>query len=263
MKKLILDELHLLIKEITSNRKIYGDNDIRPAFYDGYFQILRTFYCAYYQLDTFNIVNQYYEIYEVKKFNEKQLVLSFQGHRNLLNSFLIINCWSNFELFISLFCEKVLEEDKICELLEIDYRRIKKILKSHEISNEEDSKLKSYIKNHLAHVPIGNKYGKLLKSIESYPDGRERKDDREFLELFGSLRNGIHSNYIYYGSIEKVFKYNDETFLFKPGQLIDHKNLSESSIFLLTQNLKKIVQLIIDNIMYSEEIPDPSFDLIY
>lgn len=263
MKDQIQIELRLLIDQINEYHKRFGENDIRSSFLDGYFQILRTYYCAYFQFESDDILEKYYEIYQKRDFNKKDILIHIQGHKNLLNSSLIINCWSNFELFITLFCSAVLPETKLKELLEIDYQRLIKILKSYTISNETDDKLKKYIKNHLAHTPIINKYGKLFKLINDYPANRDKKNDREFLEFFGSLRNCIHSNYIYYGGEDKAFEFNSEVYTFKFGKLLNHNPSKEDSIFHLTQNLKDIFIVFVNGINYNSEIYDPSVELIH
>jgi hypothetical protein len=262
MRSQIKSELETLIKQIDEYRIAYGENDIRPAFLDGYFQILRTFFCSYYHLESRDIMGKYYDIYSRNDFTRDQISHHLQGHKNLLNSFLIFNSWSNFELFITLFCQSVLSEKSVQELLEIDYRRTLKNLKNYEISEVADLKFKKLIKNHLAHSPVVHKYGKLFKLIGNYPEKRDRNSDREFLELFGTLRNCIHSNYIYYGASDRTFSYNSETFHFKSGQLIEHLDMAENSIFLLTQNLKEIVNVFVTNISHEKEIYDPSYDIM-
>nr|NQU91505.1 hypothetical protein [Bacteroidota bacterium] len=251
-----------MIDRINDFHKRFGENDIRSSFLDGYFQILRTYYCAYYHLESDDILEKYFEIYQKKDIKKGDLGLHIQGHKNLLNSFLVINCWSNFELFISLFSSAVLTEDKVKELLEIDYQRKKKILKESRISEHIDNKLKKLIKKHITHVPMINKFGKLFKMIHPYPNDRNKKNDREFLEFFGRFRNCIHSNYIFFGAEGKDFVFNDETYSFRNGKLVSHAPSDESSIFRLTINLKEIFNVIVNNINYESEIYDPSVDLI-
>jgi hypothetical protein len=262
MRELLQIELRTLIEQITKYHERFGENDIRSSYLDGYFQILRTYYCAYFHLDSDDILLKYYEIYQRDNFTKDDLVIHLIGHKNLLNSFLVINCWSNFELFIALFCNSVLSESNINELLELDYNRIKKIVSKYSIDEETDNKLRKFIKNHIAHAPIVNKYGKLLKKISPYPSSRDRQNDREFLEFFGRLRNCIHSNYIYYGANDEDFTFNGEKYSFRHGKLLSHSPYGDDSIFKLTQNLKAIFQVIVDNLEYDKEIYDPSIELI-
>lgn len=262
MKEKLISEFEALIKKIEDSKSRFGDKDIRTSFLDGYFQILRTYYCAYYHLESEDIVKRYSEIYRQDNIDKKNLELHFQGHRNLLNSFLIINCWSNFELFITLFCNTFLNEQAVHELLEIDSRRILKLLGATQISEQIKKKIIRLKKHHIAHAPIINKYGKLFKMVQTYPEERNRNDDRNFLEFFGRLRNCIHSNYIYYGAVDRDFKYNGEIFSFKSGKLIDHKSVNDDSIFRLTLNLKEIGSAFIDHLHYDKEIYDPSVELM-
>lgn len=262
MKNLLQNEIRELIPQIDKLHQQFGEDDIRGSFLDGYFQILRTYYCSHYHLDSADIVEKYQELYQRKDIEKEGLDLHLQGHKNLLNSFLIINCWSNFELFVTLFSQSILSDQEQIELLEIEYLRIKNSLKGLFIDEETDTKLRKFTKKDLAHVPMPNKYGKLLKMINPYPTDRNKQNDRDFLEFFGRLRNCIHSNYIFYGAEEKRFYYNGEDFIFKHGDLLSHDPSTESSIFLLTLNIKKIFFVIINNIIFDAEIFDPSVKLI-
>jgi len=90
-----------------------------------------------------DILEKYHEIYPKSDFQKKEsLTLHLQGHKNLLNSFLIINCWSNFELFITLFSNTILDDEQKDKLLKVDYDRIKAILKKIEIDEATEEKLK-------------------------------------------------------------------------------------------------------------------------
>jgi hypothetical protein len=130
MKDQILQELRALIEIINTYKVKYGEDDIRPSFFDGYFQIIRTFYAAYFHLDSDDILEKYHEIYPDRIIARADISVHLQGHKNLLNSFLIINCWSNFELFITLFSNTILNDDQKDKLLKVDYDRMKTILKN-------------------------------------------------------------------------------------------------------------------------------------
>jgi hypothetical protein len=262
MKNEIVTELQDTIEDINTYHKDFGANDIRSSFVDGYFQILRTYYSAYYHIDSDDILIRYREIYPEVEIKRENLALHFQGHKNLLNSFLIINCWSNFELFITLLSLAVLDSNQINKLLMVDYDRLKKILAKIEIGEAVDIKLRKFIKDHIAHTPIIYKYGKLFKLIEHYPSSRNKTSDREFLDFFGKLRNCIHSNYIYYGNSIFTYTFNDEVFTLEPGKVILHEPSRDDSIFNLVKNLKEIGKVFIDGISHDKEIYDPSVQLV-
>jgi hypothetical protein len=262
MKDQILQELRALIEIINTYKVKYGEDDIRPSFFDGYFQIIRTFYAAYFHLDSDDILEKYHEIYPDRIIARADISVHLQGHKNLLNSFLIINCWSNFELFITLFSNTILNDDQKDKLLKVDYDRMKTILKNIEIDEATEEKLKKCIKYHIAHTPVMYKYGKIFKMVVSYPSTRNKNDDRKFLDFFGKLRNCIHSNYIYFGNETYRYDYLGENYLFEPNKLISHSPSQENSIFRLTQNLNEIGKSIIENISYDKEIYDPSIELI-
>lgn len=258
MRQKILTELRSLLVQIENYHDKFGANDIRSSFLDGYFEILKNYYFAYYQLDEKETLEKYIEIYQRDYLTKDDLTNHVNNQKQGLNSTLIVNCWSNFELFITLFCYAVLPKSEIDKLLELDYEKTKQILKKESITEEIDIKLRKYVKNHLTHIPNVNKYGKILKLIRPYPSNRTKKEDLNFLEFFGQLRNCMHSNYIYYGTKEKEFVYDNEKFRFKFGKPISQSNFKESSPYNLTKNLKDIFELIVNNIDYKNEIYDPS-----
>ena len=266
MKKEILNELRELIPQIKEYYEKFGDTDIRASFLDGYFQILRTYFCSYYHLESDDILAKYREIYPDKDFSHNSIKWHCQGHKNLLNSYLILNSWSNFELCITLMANAILDENTKARLLSIEYRRIRKclrdILTRIEISDSVINKLKKFNKFHLAHVPMVNKYGNLFKLLIRYPNDRDKKNDGKFLEFYGRLRNCVHSNYIYYG--RNLFKYTfrEVNFRFTHGELVHQEPITENVIFLMSIKLKRIFMAIAENIDYFEEIPDPSHRLI-
>ncbi len=265
MKEEIVNELQKLIPQINGYYERFGKSDVRASFLDGHFQIIRTYYCSYYHLESDDILLKYREIYPDKEINHDTIDMSIQGHKNLLNSFLILNSWSNFELGITLMANSILDERKRVGLLSIDYARImkifSKILIRIDLSETIRNKLSKFNKFHLSHVPMTNKYGNLLKLISNYPDGRSKKLDRKFLEFYGRLRNCVHSNYIYYGRNSFEYRFEDVLFRFTNGELLSQDPIEEDTIFNMSSQLKDIFTIFAENIDYPHEIHDPSHEI--
>jgi hypothetical protein len=262
MKKNIQSELKMLLAQLLQFSARYGADDVRTCFLDGYFQMLKTYYCAYFHLETDLIIKQFNEIYERKDIVREDLEFHIQNHKNQLNSFLIVNSWSNFEYCISLFAEAVLPIPEKSSLMAYEYDSIIHRLRGISIPETQNERLLKLIKPNLAHVPILLKYGKLFKMISTYPAARSIKNDREFLDFYGKLRNCIHSNYVFLGNENYEYTFGAVRFAFPPGNLIQIEPLIESGIFDLTKELKNIFMAIVGNIDYQDVIFDESVNLI-
>lgn len=263
MRELILGELRQLRQGFPALNERFDSTDIRVSFFDGYFENLRTYFCSWFLLDTDNLISLYNDIYESPEIRREDCELHIQGHKNIFNSMFIVNTWSNFELSITLFAEKVLQEDEINKLNSIDYTRIRKYLKDIALTPEIDNKLKKFNKQHLAHVPINNKFGKLFKLITNYPTGRDIKQDIAFLEFYGKLRNCIHSNFIYYGNNEYSHTFNGIVFTFNHGELINIAPQPIDVFVKLSMELRDVFNVLIENIEYDELIFDPTHNLVH
>lgn len=263
MKKKLQGELRLILKQLSLFNAKYGEDDIRTCFLDGYFQTLKTYYCSYFHLETAVFIAQVNEIYICEDIIKEDLAIHIQIHRNQLNSFLIINTWSNFEYCLSLFAEAVLSVSVKSELVAFEYNDIIHRLRGIDIPETQNERLLKLKRTNLAHVPMPLKYGKLFKMISSYPEQRSIKDDREFLDFYGKLRNCIHSNYIFFGNENYEYTFGGVRFTFTPGKLINTEPLFESSIFDLTKELKYVFMAIIGNIDCQDVIFDESVNLIY
>ncbi len=261
MKEAILEELRCLIGQIREFHNRFGSNDIRSSFIDGYFEILKNYYFGYFQFDEIDTLNIYQEIYQDYNIVQDDLEPHIQNQKQGHNINLIVNCWSNFELFITLFCYSVLPENQVTELLELDYRKIKKIISEYSTKPGTESKLKKLIKNHLSHVSNNRKYGKILKLISSYPEERDKSFDIEFLDFFSRLRNCMHSNFIYYGAKDKEFRFQGERFRFEYQKPVSQNPWREITTFELTLYLKQIFQLIVEDISHDGLICDPSVEM--
>ncbi len=261
MKEEILIELRSLITQIHDYQEKFGSDDIRTSYLDGYFEILKNYFFAYFHIIEKGTLNKYQELYQSFDISWDDLSPHIQNQKQGLNSNLIINCWSDFELFISLFCYSVLPKNKINKLLDLDYTKVKNIITEYDISKETELKLKKFKKNHLSHVPNNNKYGAILKMINPYPSERNKSYDIDFLDFFSRLRNCMHSNFIYYGANEKEFTFQGEKFRLKFGKPISQIPSSAITPFELTLFLKEIFQLMVDNINYDGITYDPSIEM--
>lgn len=156
-------------------------------------------------------------------------------HRNL-----IISTWSLFEMLINEICYAVLDKITIDSLLNFKYREIEKF-----INVNEKEKVKDKLKyNHLSHVPISRKYGKLLKLCGNQY-GRDKDIDQKFLDLFGTLRNTMHSNFIYFGN-NKDFLFKNVEFKFTNKCLVVYSDTDSISPALYINLVKEINSISIE-----------------
>ena len=101
MKEQILKEIHYLEDRIEQANDVYDSKDIRVSFFDS----LHVTLCHYLlHIDIINndsFIETYKEILRVESFSTDDLGREKQNVLNNANSTLIIETWSNFELFIS------------------------------------------------------------------------------------------------------------------------------------------------------------------
>ncbi len=97
---------------------------------------------------------------------------------------------------------------------------------------------------------------KVLKNTDF--DSEKVKQDKEFLNFFGKLRNSVHSNYIYYGK-DYEFNHVGMTYKFEKGKPIKQDPLSDLSFFNLSIELRNVYQRLIEKIKFVNLIPDRNY----
>ncbi|WP_370409025.1 hypothetical protein [Tenacibaculum dicentrarchi] len=264
LKSTILNEIHSIEKTTKEFCNRFHFEDIRISIMDGFYANI----CRYYTLLDLEKTEIFYKSYQdilrvqnVEKYLERHRI----NHCNISNSSLIVNTWSEFELFISTFSEIVLPQENIDKILNRNYLDLSKKLNNElkenlegyefqELKSIERLKIKNY---HL--VPSMNKIESMMKQIKNtYPNKEEYLIDKDFLNNYGRLRNCIHSNYVYHGNQRIEYNHNNINYVFEPGEIItilpDLKTIYiDNSIA-----LRKICLRIINNIEHKELIKDPS-----
>lgn len=225
--------------EIDNTRKILIDlkrksielNDVRFAFFDNLFQVYTNLYrvLSYSESELFTEDSkQIYFAFKTEEINNP-----IQNFKAGFHFGMIVECWSNFEFYITQFCKVVLQKETIEKLL-----LTKKYLERVSINLKTDQ-LYELLKN---------------KNFELHQINK----DKEFLLFFGKLRNSIHSNYVYYGD-DFEYTHNETTYIFRENKPFKQKPLSDLSLFHLSIELRNIFQRLIDNIECKGLIIDPNY----
>ena len=103
-------EFHNCREKEDNAKKTYNKRDIRISYWNAACEILRFFYTGLQHLELNNYVHHHRILLNNVHLRASDLELHKIGHRNMLNSKIIIDSWSNFELLVTLTCEKVLCE---------------------------------------------------------------------------------------------------------------------------------------------------------
>lgn len=152
----------------------------------------------------------------------------------------------------------MLGENQKAKLLRFQFDDIRKKLKI-----EEDEALrKKFAKQHLTHVPIARKYNKLFRIIrDKY--SRPLKQDEHFLSFLGDFRNSIHTNFIYYGSADKKYQFDEIEFLFVQRQIVRYNDPTPFGPTLYLNIFERLVEISLEislSINVADEIPYPDLD---
>lgn len=245
----------------------YPTEDIRIGFFDGHLGFLNHYYNCYTFLQSDLFIDNYAEVFNIQNLSENEDTIRSERTNQLyyLNSQLLINSWSNFELFITLLSYSILDESSKNKLLNIDYEKIKRILYSQNVDIDKLEKniakeANTLKKKHLAQCSINRKYTEIFKLIKNeYSSIRNYKKDIQFLEFYGKLRNCIHSNFIYFGK-DYSYVYNNITFQFTNNEIMKQSEIRDTLMIDMSIELREIVSVIIKLIKFNNLIRDSSFD---
>lgn len=186
-----------------------------------------------------------------------------QGHFNVINQRVFVMAWSLFELAISTFYTVVVNEEELQKQYHETYNDV---LRCIDIKDGKEEKLKKLlIKKSIHQIPIVRKYNYLLKSKQY---SRNVEEDKEFLKFFGTLRNTMHSNFIFYGK-DFDFKFLDSEFLFENGKEVRWSDPYETGVvpstilyFKLIGYLNSIVKEIFISNPHHYLIPYPDLNAL-
>lgn len=242
-------------------KKTYHERDIRISYWNAACEVLRFLYIGLKQLDQRNYVRYHRKLLNNARLKACDLDLLKKGHFNMLNSKIIIDSWSNFELLVTLTCEKVLCEVELERIKEEVYSRIINYLPIDCRTADSIENLEYLKKENIAHSSIPRKYNALLKITKPDYYKAQQKADRKFLDFYGKLRNCIHSNFIYFGR-PYIYSFDDVRFTFNNNKTVLTEPLRQETIFNIFKMLNEVVERIINNIEFDDLIDDPSHDLI-
>jgi hypothetical protein len=258
MKKEILSEIHYLQDKITTLKSEFSFKDIRISVFDGFHAILCNYLFERNDKDNSMLIETFREIFNDEKLSAANLKTQIQNHINITNAQLIIESWSNFELFISYLTKSIFTEEKKAELCNRNYNDLiqcckKKNIDLIGINCVEKIKITEF---HL--VPSANKIESLISNLKSSFQKEEYLVVTAFLNNYGRLRNCTHSNYIFQGLREIKYEYDGIKYTFRPNEPIIMFPPKEDTIFKNYIRLREICEHIVFKVKYLDCIYDPS-----
>lgn len=261
----VLEKIKSLGEEIEAQN--YHKDDVRNYFYGMLQTTLVSYARGYLFLELSRNVKNNELLFpkDLISFRQYDLIkktaLEFKNEVSYLSHHhqnLLIGSWSIFELLITILCESLLETNIKQTLLTHKFDDVVKKLK---IPDDPEIRAK-FSEKKLTHVPITRKYSELFKLFKG-KYSRNESTDKQFLEFYRDLRNTIHTNYIFFGSAPKEFKFKEITFNFVPNEVIkygDPAPLSPKLYIELIIELKDITTAILESINHKELIPYPDLN---
>lgn len=171
----------------------YNENDYRKEYFQTSLRNTSQYYIGYMtfvkaQLLFNNKITLTDEFKGYQRHKEKITELAYQydkqdAYYHSLNHRMFIMAWSLFEFYISKVYSNVTTK-----------------------------------KESTSFIPIYKKIKYLFANIKGY--SRNIKEDKAFLHFFGSLRNTMHSNFIFYGK-NYEFRFGDAHFVFNNGKRVE------------------------------------------
>lgn len=226
-----------IIKILTEFEK-YNDslsfptNDIRRDFHGMVSNSIRSFYAGHIATELAQKISDGKVLFTEDLIRHRShfdnLVKIYKNSTNSINSLnrhVVISCWTSFEVSLTTLGEALLPEREKEYLNLNDYTKACKLLEP-EIKDETLEKLKTaFQKKHLTHVQVWRKFSSLVKHAEALGKtySRKRKDDIEFLSIYGDMRNCLmHSNGLYFGS-NRLRKFNEYEIRFENGKQFGYR----------------------------------------
>lgn len=202
----IVDSLTEILKLITrinaykSNSK-YSEQDVRITFFAKITNALRVYYLGH---DFEFIVSKLqphgiYSADEVPHIENLGWILPtesnaifFNTYHSILKLNLLNDSWVCFESSLDEIFKAITSPNDREAIQLRKYHEIANLLDKFEIDEELDKRLRKKLLD--KYIPANNKWNAVFKL--KYPNYRDFKQDRIFLEFFGSCRNCMHNNSI-------------------------------------------------------------------
>lgn len=256
-----LDSLLAYTDDIKSeiNNLPFHEDDVRKIYLSFYYDLVYNLYIgkSMYMLSSYILNGKIIFSSESKDFDKHAprliKVTRFdtltRSYYNNLNRRFFTDCFSNFEVCITIFCNALVNEEEGSNLLSHSFNEVMKILKSTSIDEETERKLsKLLIKNHLTHVPFVRKLDFLFKLCKKNYSGLIQ-DDREFLNFISKFRNTIHANWVYFGTDYEYFFNNGAHFIFENAKQVVWSNPYEDNGSMLLIDMSRYLNDIWRNLI--------------
>lgn len=249
----LLDHCRDRIEHVDNeqNKLNYKATDVRKDFYSFMQPILNNHYqgltalVLYTSMRTNGFILKETEL--IPHVNHLLRIMRDEGNlRNYisrLNRSLITDSWSIFETCLNAILTHVLEKEELEEFISgRATQRPGKILKPS--------------KHKVASKQIWKKYDKIFELVkESY--GRYQQEDRNFLEFFSMLRNGMHNNHIHHGD-EYEYNFNGINHHFEDGSGFTTSAIPDYAYYFdVVLELCSIYREMTDKLDYRALIPYP------
>jgi hypothetical protein len=171
------------------------------------------------------------------------------NYHSILRLNLLNGSWVCFESSLDEIFKAVISAG-VRERMELKYyHQVVRLLRGFEINGELDERLRRKLRNR--HIPINNKWNAILKL--GYPDHRDVKRDRDFLEFFSSCRNCMHNNSISFKDARFETKFGN--FDFYEGKAINF--ITPDLITNMVYELAEIYWALCSSFDYKGVIVDP------
>lgn len=250
-------ELITRIKTYESNSK-YSELDARRTFFAKIANALRVYYLGH---DFEFIVSKFqdhgnYAADEVPHVENLGWVLPTKSNANFLNTYhsilklnLLNGSWVCFESSLDEIFKAITTPDDREAIQLRKYHEIAKLLDKFEINEEFDKRLRKKLLD--KYIPANNKWNAVFKL--KYPDHRDLKQYRIFLEFFGTCRNCMHNNSISFRTAHFDTRFGE--FDFYEGRAIDF--IDGSLTIKMVGELVEIYGAMGTSIDFEGEIADP------
>lgn len=184
----------------------YTEEDVRKTFLLSIANAVRIYYLG---LDLPYFINKYKQFTILEKITDQEFLhisntiwvtdaeynkAFLDNYHSILKLNLLTGSWICFEHCITALYLEVNTKTEIEKAELQSYYNIKRILKTNDIDIDIIGNLDERLKKELInkHISVFVKFIYLLKDF--YPEDRNMKEDKIFLEFFGSCRNCMHNN---------------------------------------------------------------------
>ncbi len=246
----------------------YSRDDLRTAFFLKVVECLNAFFFAHLSVDL------------ASRIDAGQIKLALQpGHvrpENLekilcldrppwranyaasVNRHLLVDTWAAFEACNAGIAYEVLSRAEVEKMQLATFHEVCKVLARSGVALDSDAEDRLRQKLRTRHIPIPRMFAAIVKS-GSRQYGRDRRRDMAFLDLYGRLRNSMHSNFVYHGQARNLVWRGTE-FRFEDGRFPRFSCSEDAFPYLLLDMVDELTQVFdsaVSVVDHNEVIRDP------